>query len=1017
RREKVKHIGTSGNISIKENFANLFGVKSLQQLSEFKFSLEDEEDEDLKRPMHNCGKSTMERQYVFVNKRPVDMPKIEEKLVKVINEVYKTYNMHQYPTVLWNMDLRPSQYDVNVTPDKRTLFLHNDKALFERIREKLQVLFEPSRNVVSSSALTVRPFDWREDSLKENSTDAEKPSEEASSFIGKRKLREEGEEGLSDSEICLVSTVPEKKRPTTSEVQKMPLDETVRMVCRNDSPPKSVLGFKQTTLPSSLGTTIENPCNGSGKDNHLPLRKAEVNVGNQDVFMEVTKEPLNASKELHTELPPLASKHSPIISLSSKVALQSSRACSLNSLTVDGKAESVTIQADSLLERLRRGKTDPTTEVTESGTIQELSLFGGPISSPAASSLRDQTSPLLEDDVPNAKSETRTKAAIPTPEKSPMKVIRARTPKKSILDDRYLKEIRTGVMLDCGMEGIQTRWRNRKKKRDRMDVDQDGGMFEAGIGPETSDKAVEEFNKYIKKDDFKNMKILGQFNLGFIIARLEQDLFIIDQHASDEKFNYEHFTRTLQISTQPLIRPIVMQLTAQLELVALDYRDILRKNGFEILADEDAPPGSRIKLTGIPQSSTLTFGMSASKACRKSVMIEDMIGVISSLTPFVALLSAPAWTYAVDYLNKRIVILVLTSVLASIIQWGFAIPGLTFAGACGIAVLQSFFAAPVFPLVDALILDLLGDDQDAYGQQRLWAAISCGLTYVLTSLGVTYSKTYLAAFALQSFWLVVFLGVLLRIMSVRNRKAKAAPAEVDVTESLEASPEETETSETTPLIDGDLAGAEEISFRWIGKANTLIFLLCMAILGTSFAVVQNFLWLYLTEYKNATKLLLGLTGPFSIAVELPFFFFSKSILRKIGMKNCIILGHAAMALRVFLYTILPSGNLSWLVLAIELLHGLSFSLMWTAGVRFASSIAPKSMGTTAQGLLNGAHFGLGFGIGSIVAGHAYSEYGPVIMFRASATALVVSMAIMTAFVREPTTKTGSAASTNITTDA
>lgn len=30
------------------------------------------------------------------------------------------------------------------------------------------------------------------------------------------------------------------------------------------------------------------------------------------------------------------------------------------------------------------------------------------------------------------------------------------------------------------------------------------------------------------------MHILGQFNLGFIIARLGKDLFIIDQHASGE---------------------------------------------------------------------------------------------------------------------------------------------------------------------------------------------------------------------------------------------------------------------------------------------------------------------------------------------------------------------------------------------------------------------------------------------------------------------------------------------------
>ena len=34
------------------------------------------------------------------------------------------------------------------------------------------------------------------------------------------------------------------------------------------------------------------------------------------------------------------------------------------------------------------------------------------------------------------------------------------------------------------------------------------------------------------------MRIIGQFNLGFIIAELRGDLFILDQHACDEKYRY-----------------------------------------------------------------------------------------------------------------------------------------------------------------------------------------------------------------------------------------------------------------------------------------------------------------------------------------------------------------------------------------------------------------------------------------------------------------------------------------------
>ena len=41
--------------------------------------------------------------------------------------------------------------------------------------------------------------------------------------------------------------------------------------------------------------------------------------------------------------------------------------------------------------------------------------------------------------------------------------------------------------------------------------------------------------------DFRAMRVIGQFNLGFIIAELRGDLFILDQHACDEKFRFVSF--------------------------------------------------------------------------------------------------------------------------------------------------------------------------------------------------------------------------------------------------------------------------------------------------------------------------------------------------------------------------------------------------------------------------------------------------------------------------------------------
>ena len=143
------------------------------------------------------------------------------------------------------------------------------------------------------------------------------------------------------------------------------------------------------------------------------------------------------------------------------------------------------------------------------------------------------------------------------------------------------------------------------------------------------------------------MDILGQFNLGFIIAKLQSDLFIIDQHATDEKFNFETLQKSCIIQNQKLIHPQNLELTAVGESILLDNLDIFEKNGFSFEIDHSKPGGRKVRLTSIPHSKNWEFGsedieelifmlsdapgtmcrpsrirsMFASRACRKSVMI------------------------------------------------------------------------------------------------------------------------------------------------------------------------------------------------------------------------------------------------------------------------------------------------------------------------------------------------------------------------------------------------------------
>ena len=98
----------------------------------------------ISKALQGCGLSSGDRQMLFLNTRPVDVP----KLSKAINEVYRQYNAHQHPIYFLNIQLPPTAFDVNVTPDKRCIMFHNESALVEIVKARLKDLLEPSRGVM-----------------------------------------------------------------------------------------------------------------------------------------------------------------------------------------------------------------------------------------------------------------------------------------------------------------------------------------------------------------------------------------------------------------------------------------------------------------------------------------------------------------------------------------------------------------------------------------------------------------------------------------------------------------------------------------------------------------------------------------------------------------------------------------------------------------------------------------------------------------------------------------------------
>ncbi|KAL2523888.1 DNA mismatch repair protein PMS1-like [Abeliophyllum distichum] len=70
--------------------------------------------------------------------------------------------------------------------------------------------------------------------------------------------------------------------------------------------------------------------------------------------------------------------------------------------------------------------------------------------------------------------------------------------------------------------------------------------------------------------------VIGQFNLGFIIGKLDQDLFIVDQHDADEKYNYERLSQSTIMNQQPLLWPLEMELSPEEEIVIYMHLDTIK---------------------------------------------------------------------------------------------------------------------------------------------------------------------------------------------------------------------------------------------------------------------------------------------------------------------------------------------------------------------------------------------------------------------------------------------------------
>ncbi|KAK2152798.1 hypothetical protein LSH36_317g00024 [Paralvinella palmiformis] len=624
---------------------------------------------------HGLGRSSGDRQFYFINKRPCD----PQKISRLVNDVYHMYNRHQYPFVVLDISLSKDSVDVNVTPDKRQIFIQEEKLLLAMLKSSLINMFEPRSAIYKVSDPNID----------------KKPGSLGSWHIPKSPIKSDVSSSMREKQKFAGSLASNLKRRFSSIYAK----STEEPNCNQEPKQRKLDSFVISKFQASdeAGNEVlqSSDCSTSrpGVELSSPQHRASAVTGSDSGALSTSTPADERTTSSDVELEAEGDNVSNVIVYPTDVEHTEDEIYKDDSVILPVSSGETSPDTDDLCPHF---KEDNNSLKVEDGVVQgcirnECRGIGSPVASNKLAKFARFTGvspiqPPCGGLIKPSRTQTPVRKALrqfirrgttPVEVNNPTDAIclgsnnvehPAGISRDGICDVDTIKvdslsSSESGsldrVRLTSSSEGHPTEHVERdeaftvtfteydesekfSKKERKIEFSMDKlklslqnrkmsceearrfRNFRAQIKPTDNQAAEDELKKEISKDMFSKMEIIGQFNLGFIVTRLSKDLFIIDQHATDEKYNFEQLQKHTVIQSQKLIQPQRLELTAANECILIDNLEIFHSNGFDFVIDEDDIEELIFMLTdspGVMCRPSRIRQMFASRSCRKSIMI------------------------------------------------------------------------------------------------------------------------------------------------------------------------------------------------------------------------------------------------------------------------------------------------------------------------------------------------------------------------------------------------------------
>ena len=327
------------------------------------------------------------------------------------------------------------------------------------------------------------------------------------------------------------------------------------------------------------------------------------------------------------------------------------------------------------------------------------------------------------------------------------------------------------------------------------------------------------------------------------------------------------------------------------------------------------------------------------------------VGVLVAVVPLTIALSGPTWGAIADRTGRGGELLGVGLAVSAVS--GAVMVNLTvFAAALAMAVVFAIGLAPALPFGDAAALVERDRRGATYGALRAWGGVGWGVGGPLAGGA--------AALAGRAAYWVLHLVLTLALAVVGRRLVVPGGRFVGRTRDA-----------ITTLV------------RLPGWG---VFLAAVFAFGFGSGIVSSFLFVRLADI-GASALVLGLALSVGTVSELVTFRYSDRAVARVGAMVVLLIGIAALVVRMFLLGVLDSVGA---ILVLQLVHGLTFALPWTGAVTHALRTAPDELMASAQSAVGLTFGGFAPALGGLVGGLLLGAFGSAGMLVRTAAGLALA---------------------------